>query len=122
MKKVITLVIVITMVFSMGAWTNGAWNSKIEEHLRSFGFIRSEDDDNIWVCDIVDCSAADFDYVIIHGVYWMEENILIMTAVGVDTYRNLVTTIYTGAGQWDHEIEDFEENAYVEWEHSDYSY
>lgn len=120
MKKVIIVLIIVVMVLSMGAWTYGSGSSvEAENYLRSIGFIRSEDDDTIWTCNIVDYDSSDFDYVIVNGTFWSEENILVMNVIGVDTYRNLTVVIYTGVGQWSPENE-FEE-PWVEWEHSDYS-
>lgn len=120
MKKVIIVLTIVVMVLSMGAWTYGSDVSKIEETLRTFGFHRSEDDETIWVCDVMDYDASDYDYVIIHGTYWTEQNILTMNAVGIDSYRNLIVVIADGVAKWDSESEEFEEITTWAWE--DYTF
>lgn len=117
-KKIVLVVIVLTMVFTMGAWTRGVNDALVEKELKSFGFVRDYYDDNLWTVDVVDYDTSDFDYVIIHGVYNMEDNFCVMTTVGVDTFRNLTVVLGHYVGEFD--CVELEFTAIFEWENEDY--
>lgn len=123
MKKIISLIIVVTMVFAMGAWTYEGASAEIENELRHYGFTRSEDE-TVWTLDYMDADEygsydSDFDYAIAKYVYNSENDFLVVTIVGVNIERNMVKVIGIYAGSWADAMDNAEENMFV-WEDEDY--
>lgn len=104
MKKIISLIIVVTMVFAMGAWTYGGVTADtMEDVLQQNGFVSTELG-HIWVRDRVIANSNNGTIEISHEMFFPDMNVIVYSIMVVTgdgattTYSDIIEYVFDEFG------------------------